>query len=133
MAARRYSQFEQNRPKKPDGERPSPGNSGTKAPALTETTAKWPGAPGPKGPSRNTVGFPEVKVYAAQDLADDKGMKKSMKLGMGGRFAKVEAAAKASGAKNPAAVAAAAGRAKYGAKKMAKWAAAGKKRAAKGK
>lgn len=56
---------------------------------------------------------------------------KSMKLGGGGRFAKVEAAARASGARNPAAVAAAAGRKKYGAEKMAKMAAAGRKRAAK--
>lgn len=40
-------------------------------------------------------------------------------LGQGGRFAAVEASAKASGASNPAAVAAAVGRKKYGAKKMA--------------
>ena len=39
-------------------------------------------------------------------------------LGQGGRFAAVEASAKASGASNPAAVAAAAGRKKYGQKKM---------------
>ena len=39
-------------------------------------------------------------------------------LGQGGRFAAVEASAKASGARNPAAVAAAAGRKKYGQKKM---------------
>ena len=39
-------------------------------------------------------------------------------LGQGGRFAAVEASAKASGARNPAAVAAAAGRKKYGAKRM---------------
>lgn len=60
-------------------------------------------------------------------------MKKSMKLGMGGRFAKVMAAAKKGGAKNPAAVAAMAGRKKYGAKKMAAMAAAGRKRAMKKK
>jgi hypothetical protein len=52
-----------------------------------------------------------------------------MRLGGGGRFAKVEAEAKTSGAEDPAAVAAAAGRKKYGAKKMAKMAAAGRKRA----
>lgn len=47
-------------------------------------------------------------------------------LGSGGRFAALEK--KLSGkVDNPAAVAAAAGRAKYGAKKMAKWAAAGRK------
>lgn len=50
------------------------------------------------------------------------------KLGSGGRFAAIERKAAASGASNPAAVAAAAGRAKYGAKKMAKMAAAGRKR-----
>jgi len=49
-------------------------------------------------------------------------------LGAGGRFAAVEASAKKSGARNPAAVAAAAGRAKYGAKKMSSMAAAGRKK-----
>ena len=52
----------------------------------------------------------------------------SAPLGQGGRFAAVEASAAASGARNPAAVAAAAGRKKYGAKKMAGWAAAGRKK-----
>ena len=56
-----------------------------------------------------------------------------MKLGMGGRFAKVVASVKRSGAKNPAAVAASIGRKKYGAAKMAKMAAAGRKRAARKK
>ena len=51
------------------------------------------------------------------------------KLGQGGRFAAIEAKAKASGARDPAAVAAAAGRKKYGNAKMAKLAAAGRKRA----
>ena len=60
-------------------------------------------------------------------------MKKSMKLGGGGRFAKVEASARKSGAKNPAAVAAAAGMKKYGKEKMQKMAQAGRTRAAKGK
>jgi len=55
--------------------------------------------------------------------------KKSMKLGGGGRFAAIEAKAKASGAANPAAVAAAAGINKYGKARMAKMAAAGRKRA----
>jgi len=59
--------------------------------------------------------------------------KKPMKLGGGGRFAKVEAAARRGGAKNPAAVAAAAGMKKYGKEKMQKMAQAGRKRAAKGK
>jgi hypothetical protein len=55
-------------------------------------------------------------------------MAKSMKLGGGGRFAKVAAKAAASGARNPAAVAAAAGIKKYGKARMAKMAAAGRKR-----
>ena len=59
--------------------------------------------------------------------------KKSMKLGGGGRFAAVEASARKSGAKNPAAVAASAGMKKYGKEKMQKMAQAGRKRAAKGK
>lgn len=50
-------------------------------------------------------------------------------LGSGARFKAVEAAAAKSGARNPAAVAAAAGRKKYGAKKMAALAAKGRKAA----
>lgn len=49
-------------------------------------------------------------------------------LGSGARFKAIEASAKASGASDPAAVAAAAGRAKYGAKKMASLSAAGRAR-----
>jgi hypothetical protein len=53
---------------------------------------------------------------------------KKTPLGSGKRFAAIEASAKASGAKNPAAVAASVGRKKYGKKKMAKLSAAGRKR-----
>jgi hypothetical protein len=56
-------------------------------------------------------------------------MAKRPKLGSGARFAAIKAKAKASGAKNPGAVAAKAGIAKYGVKKMSKMAQAGKKRA----
>lgn len=49
------------------------------------------------------------------------------KLGSGGRFAAVEASAKAGGARDPGAVAAAVGRKKYGSKRMASMAAKGKK------
>ena len=56
---------------------------------------------------------------------------KSTKLGMGGRFAMVAAAAKKSGATNPNAVAAAIGRKKLGNAKFQKLATAGKKRSAK--
>jgi hypothetical protein len=50
------------------------------------------------------------------------------KLGSGSRFKEVEREAAKSGAANPAAVAAKAGIAKYGVKKMEKMAQAGKKR-----
>lgn len=49
------------------------------------------------------------------------------KLGSGSRFKKVERSAAASGARNPAAVAASIGFKKYGKKRMEKMAAAGKK------
>lgn len=50
------------------------------------------------------------------------------KLGQGGRFAAVAAAAKKTGARDPKAVAASAGVKKYGQKKMSAMAAAGRKR-----
>ena len=51
------------------------------------------------------------------------------KLGSGARFKAVERSARKSGARDPAAVAAAVGRKKYGAKKMAAMAAKGRKKA----
>ncbi len=54
-------------------------------------------------------------------------MAKSMKLGGGGRFAKLKKSL-AGKVSNPAAVAASIGRKKYGAKKMAKMSATGRKR-----
>jgi hypothetical protein len=56
---------------------------------------------------------------------------KPTKLGGGGRFAMIEAGAKKAGAVNPGAVAAAVGRKRYGAKKMAAMAGVGRKRAKK--
>ena len=50
------------------------------------------------------------------------------RLGSGARFKAVEASARKSGARNPAAVAAVAGRRKYGQKKMTALAEAGKHR-----
>ena len=50
------------------------------------------------------------------------------RLGSGARFKALERSARKSGARDPAAVAAAAGRKKYGAKRMAKLAAAGRRR-----
>ncbi len=58
-------------------------------------------------------------------------MAKKPKLGSGKRFAAIERKAKASGASDPTAVAAAAGIKKHGKKKMAAMAATGKKRRAK--
>lgn len=55
---------------------------------------------------------------------------KKPKLGSGARFKAVEEKAAKSGARNPAAVAAAAGMKKYGKAKMEKMAVAGKKRVA---
>ena len=52
---------------------------------------------------------------------------KKTPVGAGGRFAAVEKAAKAGGATNPAAVAAAIGRKKYGGEAFQKMAIAGKK------
>lgn len=49
-------------------------------------------------------------------------------LGTGQRFAALESKLAGQGVRNPAAVAAAAGRRKYGAKKMAQMAAAGRKK-----
>jgi hypothetical protein len=57
-------------------------------------------------------------------------MADNMKPGGGGRFAKLEGAlSKKPGITDPGALAASIGRKKYGAKKMAKWSAAGRKRA----
>ncbi len=56
-------------------------------------------------------------------------MARKSPLGSGARFKAVEASARASGARNPAAVAAMAGMKKYGKARMAKMAAAGRKRA----
>lgn len=65
----------------------------------------------------------ELKVAKA---AYKKAKKKP--LGEGSRFKAMTRVAKAGGAKNPEAVAAMIGRRKYGAKKMAKMAAAGRKK-----
>lgn len=54
--------------------------------------------------------------------------KRTSKPGSGKRFAALKRSAAASGARDPGAVAASIGRKKYGAKKMAAMAAAGRKR-----
>jgi len=60
-------------------------------------------------------------------------MSKSMKIGGGGRFAKGKMALQKKGMSSheAGAIMAKEGRAKYGKKKMTKWASAGKKRASK--
>lgn len=55
-------------------------------------------------------------------------MARKPKLGSGKRFAAIERKAAASGAKNPAAVAAAAGIKAHGKKAMTKWATSARKR-----
>jgi hypothetical protein len=78
---------------------------------------------------------PPIEIYEALDDAIEQHLEKvhmkKGKLGSGSRFRAVEASAAKSGATNPAAVAAGAGRKKYGEKKMAAMAKAGKKRKAK--
>ena len=56
-------------------------------------------------------------------------VQKTATLGSGKRFKAVERAAKAGGARNPGAVAAAVGRKKFGPKKFAKLSATGRRRA----
>lgn len=51
-----------------------------------------------------------------------------MKLGRGGRFAKLKAKLARQGVSNPGAVAAAIGRKKYGGKRMSKWSAMARKK-----
>jgi len=79
--------------------------------------------------ARDTLKMPDAMVgvmggmnkQQARDILKKAGEKvdeKKAKLGSGARFKKVKRAAAASGARDPAAVAAAAGRAKYGQKKM---------------
>ena len=60
--------------------------------------------------------------------AKQKRIQKTAKLGSGERFKAVAEAAAAGGARNPEAVAAMAGRKKYGVKRMAQMAAAGRRK-----
>ncbi len=60
-------------------------------------------------------------------------MAKSMKLGGGGRFKALEGKLARKGVRDPGAVAAKIGREKYGAKKMSRMAARGRRRAARRK
>lgn len=75
------------------------------------------------------MGGEGVAPYLSNKHMNDVGHK-SMKLGGGGRFAALKGKIMAQGksAASAEAIAAAAGRAKYGSKRMAKWSAAGRKR-----
>jgi hypothetical protein len=68
-----------------------------------------------------------LKVRRAARKAQEK-TQKTAKLGSGKRFAALAKSLKASGAKNPGAVAAAIGRKKYGNKKMTSLAAKGRRK-----
>jgi hypothetical protein len=126
----------------------SPSTDGNQKPIPTGTNPPVAGKKAPKmassesaTPEQGRVHPKESATYEAAEnravghfhsekvMREGHNTKKSMKLGGGGRFKAIEKKAAASGAKNPAAVAAAAGIAKYGKAKMAKMAAAGRKRA----
>lgn len=95
-------------------------------------------APTPPPPSKDTVQGAQSSGGGIADTLKNQRERQMKELGLadggmprlgsGARFRAVEASARASGARNPAAVAAAAGRKKYGAKKMAAMAAAGRRK-----
>src|SRR5581483_4668483 len=76
---------------------------------------------------RKLQGAPASKSEDTMSLSDRILGEAKAKLGSGSRFKAIEKKAAASGAKNPAAVAAAAGMKAHGKKQMEKWARAGKK------
>lgn len=80
MASKRYTQFGQlkrtdNAPRPSPGVGRGPGNYD----GYSDKTAGWPGAPGPKGPKRNTLGWPEIPQAAKQDMPDDGRVGKKIK------------------------------------------------------
>jgi len=78
------------------------------------------------GTGTEHAAFTGGRAVVKEGLGSKK-LKRRPKLGSGKRFEEIEEEAQASGARDPAAVAAAVGRKKYGAKKMAHLAAAGRK------
>ncbi|HWO72745.1 MAG TPA: hypothetical protein VNN21_04235 [Dehalococcoidia bacterium] len=85
-----------------------------------------------RGARRSQVAAERMKGARGKAMRSTKSKAKpnpKAPLGQGGRFAAVKAKAARAGARNPAAVAAAVGRKKYGAKKMAQLAAKGRKAA----
>ena len=106
-----------NRDRKRPAANPNPPRpTGTHAPNPPRPTGT--GKPNPARPTGTTTYSRERGRPTANPNAP---------VGQGGRFAAVEANAAKNGAKNPAAVAAAVGRKKYGASRFAKMAAAGRK------
>jgi hypothetical protein len=101
-----------------------------RAPAAPMMTGMLSGQPAPLRRSTDYGESPRMARGNGNGLKTSGTYKgKSNALGGGGRFQQIEDKARASGAKNPAAVAAAVGRKSLGAAKMAKLAAAGRKRA----
>lgn len=70
MSNRYHTEFSDRKITAPTPTRDSRGGS---TPPYPEKTFPWTKDLGDAGPRRNTVGFPEVKQYAAQKLADDNG------------------------------------------------------------
>ncbi len=64
MAARIYSQFKEKRIKH-DLDTPATGHRGKKADLPKESTAKWPGSPGPVHKMPWSSGFPRIKTFVA--------------------------------------------------------------------
>lgn len=90
------------------------------------TGAKYAKLPGSPSPFARNNSAPKVKIYRTDQHIADTGA--GMELGGGGRFKALEAKiSHEPGIDNPAAVAAAIGRKKYGGAKMAAMAAAGRK------
>ena len=71
MSNRYYSQFSDRKITAPTPPKDSRGGSN---PPYPEKTFPWTKDIGDSGPKRNTIGVREVKAYAAQKLADDKGL-----------------------------------------------------------
>lgn len=122
MASRAYSQFDLRKElapyPKPEA-RPAPGPSGK------GDAPRWNPAGGGSAPTWHMGNT----FYVAKDGVMN-GPGKSMKPGGGGRFAKLEKSIAARGdVRDPGAVAAAIGRAKYGKKKFQQFAAKGRRRA----
>ncbi len=77
MANKYFSEFSDRKITAPMPPKDSRGGSN---PPFPEKTKAWMKPEGSAGPKRNTVGWPEVKAYPAQKLADDKSSRVSKKI-----------------------------------------------------